>query len=84
MPLLKTSPTKERFELLERYMKHHRKEANDKEHHRKRNNHHVVVPSYLKEDLPNRTLHAARLRVRKMNEGMPPSPTAQEYTTFLD
>ena len=29
------------------------------------------VPDYLKEDFPTKSLHNARIHVRKMNEGLP-------------
>lgn len=41
------------------------------------------VPDYLREDFPSRSLHAARVYCKKMNEGLPVSPTAQEYNVIL-
>ena len=42
------------------------------------------VPDYLKEDFPSKSLHNARIHVRKMNEGLTIQPTANEYNVILD
>jgi hypothetical protein len=42
------------------------------------------VPDYLKEDFPSKSVHQARVHMQKMNEGMPVSPTAQEFHLILD
>jgi aspartyl/asparaginyl-tRNA synthetase len=42
------------------------------------------VPEYLKEDFPSKMVHNAREYVREMNDSLPVSPTALEYTAILD
>ena len=42
------------------------------------------IPDYLKEDFPDKRVHNARAELRQMNDVMPVSPTALEYTAILD
>lgn len=42
------------------------------------------VPEYLKEDFPSKSLHAARIYCRQMNDGISVSPTANQYSQILD
>lgn len=42
------------------------------------------VPEYLKEDFPSKSVHKARVHIRKLNEGLSVSPTAKEYNFLLD
>jgi hypothetical protein len=42
------------------------------------------VPDYLREDFPSKSLHAARIYCKKMNDGISISPTANQYNKILD
>jgi len=42
------------------------------------------VPDYLKEDFPSKSLHAARIYCRQINDGISVSPTANQYSQILD